>query len=409
MENGEQRKPGEIKIPTNAEKSSQEKVIKNAESNIHLFLQSQGKDKVSETHPESNVGANKKPLTEKDVYESKIHYEIRGAESIARLLEITTTNLQNGIRFESGNTLNANDLQLKILHGIMKTPEEIEAIETTDKIGFQTKINELAAIHPLRSRLDWLLLDVAKSTQQASAEGKKEILWNENKSIGDLSMMMTSEQREQEKVDSKAITSMNYADPLKVVKQLLEKGREQKIIGKDAYNLTPEYKMAEELGKRASKLRDELEDKNVVGRPIIDLERLEEDKIEIINAGIRFEGTDTTLTFDPRQLALGILVSDIEPLSSQKVALGETEEIVHAYYPHYRDNKLATKTELVMPLRDASYLLKRCFKEIGFSEKAAGVSLDTYRRVATLYPRDEELHRYSGAYSLRKTLVENIN
>lgn len=371
-----------------------------------------------------------KPLNKEGIEAREIDYKIAGAGSIAELLDIVATDLKSGVQIEQQKPYSdsAEELQVKILQGVIKKTPEVkykairlplalddivknikEAPEekpSTDPLGLQRKIDDLGddTLFPVRPRLDWLLIEAAMRTQ--ALPNHEKLPWIENESVHDLGMMMTSDQRKQEIDDQIAYEiRLQMVKPLEIVQQLLDEGRKQKVIGKDAYNKTPEYKMAEQIGHQAYVLREELEGEGIERQPTIDLERLNADSIiESIQGRIRFRGKQPPLTFDPRKLAMGILASDLEPVTEQKRLLGENEETIHAYYPHYKNGKLVAKTEFVMPLHDASFLLKRSFKELGYTERTVGASLDIYNTlINSANPEYKELHRYSAAHKLRQS------
>lgn len=392
---------------------------------------------VEKLTPEKIKPADAKPFTIADIEARGTDVKIRGVSSIAELLDTVTNELQNGIKLESGAVVNLKDLQLQILRGIIKKTPEIKYTASNkfilgedivknikqipenktlpDPIGLQKKIDELAddSFVPIRSRLDWLLIDVAMHTQQALTEGEERIQRDENESLKNLSMTMTSRQREQEVEDSTALSvRLQSVFPFEIIQKLLGEGKRQKVIGEDAYNYTKttEYRMVEHLARQAQRLRNEVEGKDIYANPTIDLGPLDEKAIKIVDGRINFPGHPfaSDLSFDPRNLAIGIVASDLGPKAQEKLARNE-EVVLRVYYPHIIDNKLLGKTEFLMTLQDARFLLEKCFKEIeefnklGLGEKAVNASLDKYNTlINTTDLGNKELHRHSAAQNLRK-------
>lgn len=185
----------------------------------------------------------------------------------------------------------------------------------------------------------------------------------------------------------------------------------EEILRREKYNqekvsVRKEIKLdkAKMLGETAYVLRKDLENENVGIYQMLDLEQLNAGNVIEAPSGRRnFRGMEPPLTYDTEKLALGILASDLEPLPPQKAEHGETEEKVRVYYPHIRDNKLTEKTIFIMSLKDARYLLERCFQEKGYSKDAINDSLEAYiSSINTASPKDKELYRYSAANKLHE-------
>lgn len=342
-----------------------------------------------------------RPLTMSDIEVKGINFEIKEANSIAQLFDIVVTDLKNGVQLGKETTITTSkDLQSEILRGLIKGKSE----EKKDPIGLQKKITELADdnVHPVRSQLDWLLLDVAKRAQKASEQGSENLAWKiEYEGLNQLDIMMTADQNNQQLADSEVGIKLEPVHPLDTIRELLEEGRRQKVIGKDAYIRTPEYEQIKQLSAQAYKLRDELEGGFVERKLTLELQNLNDQNVTASDSEISVSWDGNTIVFEPHKLALGILTSDIAPLSSQKIEGGETQTIVHAYLPHYEANKLVSKTEIAMPLEDSRFLLEQCYKGLGLTKRGVDASLDNYNILINT-SHDKELYRYSAAYALRK-------